>query len=394
MSGHHIKHITTVDVGTPPTGYSYEEWKTVEVHFHGFADLPSESVESPEFICVGHKWRLSLIPGGQDFSDPGMVNIYIKLSSDEDIDLMYVFTVKDSDGKEVAHYMDKDVYELDDDSFPPSFAKRSKIMDVLAEGTLIVEVRMKLDDVTSTPVLFIPENPLCKNILQKFMDEDSADVLFLVGSENEGGRGARKKAKTTLASFHAHHLILQDGAPTLAELCKSAKQLSPVRITDVKPDVFRHMLYYIYGGKVTDEELKANALHIMDAADQYGVVNLKLEAEACYARSITLTVDNMLDILLYADAKNCAFLKEIVVDFMVENGKDILGKVSFENVPSSMMTDILTAVTRGKDTNGDHSDVSDYNTMRVGTLRKKLHEKGLDIDGSREAMIALLKENS
>ena len=32
--------------------------------------------------------------------------------------------------------------------------------------------------------------------------------------------------------------------------------------------------------------------------------------------------------------------------------------------------------------------------MRVCTLRKMLHDKRLDVDGSREAMIALLKENS
>lgn len=31
--------------------------------------------------------------------------------------------------------------------------------------------------------------------------------------------------------------------------------------------------------------------------------------------------------------------------------------------------------------------------MRVGTLRKMLDEKGLDVDGSRESMIALLKEH-
>jgi len=32
--------------------------------------------------------------------------------------------------------------------------------------------------------------------------------------------------------------------------------------------------------------------------------------------------------------------------------------------------------------------------MRVGDLRKRLHDKGLCIDGSRETMIALLRENS
>lgn len=31
--------------------------------------------------------------------------------------------------------------------------------------------------------------------------------------------------------------------------------------------------------------------------------------------------------------------------------------------------------------------------MRVNTLRKLLHEKGLDVDGSREMMVARLEEN-
>ena len=36
----------------------------------------------------------------------------------------------------------------------------------------------------------------------------------------------------------------------------------------------------------------------------------------------------------------------------------------------------------------------DINTMRVSDLRKMLYEKGLDIDGSRKAMIATLREHS
>ena len=32
--------------------------------------------------------------------------------------------------------------------------------------------------------------------------------------------------------------------------------------------------------------------------------------------------------------------------------------------------------------------------MRIRDLREKLHDKGLDIDGPREALIASLKEHS
>ena len=232
------------------------------------------------------------------------------------------------------------------------------------------------------------------------MDEESADVLFEVevGGDtdtNVNRRSARKKARTSPATFHAHRLILQDGAPTLAELCKcKSGDLTSVPITDVKPDVFHHMLYYAYGGKVTDDDMKSHAQEIIDASDKYGIVNLKLEAEACYAKSISLTSDNVLDHLLYADAKTCALLKEVVMDFIVENGDDVLEKVSFDDVPGYMMKDLLTAVTRGKKKDDDSSDAGNYNTMRVSTLRKMLHDKELDIDGSREAMIALLKKHS
>jgi hypothetical protein len=241
---------------------------------------------------------------------------------------------------------------------------------------------------------FIPKNPLCKNILKKFMNEESADVIFEVGGSQEGGN-SRKRTKTAPTKFHAHRLLLQDSAPMLAELCKSnGGESSTIPITDVKPDIFRHMLYYMYGGKLSDEDLKGNERDLIDAADKYGVVCLKLEAEAFYVKSNKLATDNIIDNLLYADSKNCALLKEAAVDFMVECGDDLIDNVSFDDLPGSMVKDVLTAIKRGKKKDdGSSGDPGDFNTIRVDTLRRMLNEKGLDVDGSREAMIASLKKN-
>ena len=83
-----------------------------------------------------------------------------------------------------------------------------------------------------------------------------------------------------------------------------------------------------------------------------------------------------------------------MVDFVVENGNDILGKISFNNVPGSVVTDILTAVTREKNKVANvESTGSQLTTMRVSELRRKLDDKGLDVDGSREAMITALQES-
>lgn len=87
------------------------------------------------------------------------------------------------------------------------------------------------------------------------------------------------------------------------------------------------------------------------------------------------------------------------MDYIVKNKTTIIGKVSFSNVPGSTCTDILTAMARGEDQSGDdgeeeQDESTKYVKMRVGALRKMLDEKGLDVDGSREAMIALLKGQS
>ena len=53
------------------------------------------------------------------------------------------------------------------------------------------------------------------------------------------------------------------------------------------------------------------------------------------------------------------------------------------------MKDLLVATTRKSDVAGDDGD--EFSIMRVGELRRRLHKKGLDVDGSREAMIAALQ---
>lgn len=312
-------------------------------------------------LAFGCKWRLDLFPGGSERAAPGMVFIYICSRSipNEHIDIDFFFSVRGPSGKEVA-YCETERFTFAAptninsghwDWGEPNFEHNYNILEkALVEGALTIEVRMRLHEPNVPPSQFIPENPLCNNILKMFMDEESADVIFEVGCDSQQGGNVRKRAKTsTFTTVHAHRFILQDVSSTMAELCKSdGGEVTTVRIDDVNPDIFRHLLYYyIYGGKVSDDDLKPNAKEIIDASDKYGIVHLKLEAEACYVESTIISIENAIDDLLYADAKNCALLKEVVMDFLVDHKDDVIGKVSFDNVPGSMMTDLLTAMARG-----------------------------------------------
>ena len=53
-------------------------------------------------------------------------------------------------------------------------------------------------------------------------------------------------------------------------------------------------------------------------ADRFGVCGLKVEVEACLVKTTTFTVENVMDHLHFADMKNCALLKEAILDNKVE----------------------------------------------------------------------------
>ena len=151
------------------------------------------------------------------------------------------------------------------------------------------------------------------------------------------------------AKFTAHRLILKQCAPMLAELCASAEGFASVPISGIKPEIFRIVLHYVYGGKPTEADFESHAKDIVDAANRFGVVNLKLEAEVWYIKLTTISVGNVMELLLYADAMDCALLKETVMDFIVDNGNDVLQNVPLKDVPGGLFGDLLAATARGKE---------------------------------------------
>jgi hypothetical protein len=214
-------------------------------------------------------------------------------------------------------------------------------------------------------------------MLQLFNDEESSDIVFAVG-EHRSKNNAEKVAKIAPVTFYAHCLILNNaGSAILADLCGTkGDPTTPIEITDVSPEVFRHLLYYIYGGKTADDDTKAHSKDIIDAANRYGVATLKLEAEACLVEGTTFCLENVMQHLIYADSMNCALLKEVAMDSIAENRTKVLEKmISFDKVPSTLMRDLLAAVVRGEREEGgadeDNNFEHQFTTMRISELRQK-----------------------
>jgi len=247
-----------VHVGTPPGDYN--GGTATEVCFHGFADLTTtrgEEVESPEFSCCGHQWRLEMFPGGHNESAEGYVSVSLRNMTNTCIKVQWGCSVRNANDKEVVHHkpLTKEFAAFGSQAPQHSgwcngnFARRSKLMNSLVNGSLVIEVRMKPTSKDESITQFIPSNPIHKNVLELFMDEETADVIFEVGGEQQT-KGKRKKAKASTTSFHVHRNILKKCAPTLYEMCGVVDrgEITTVSITDVTPEIFKHMMYYVYMG--------------------------------------------------------------------------------------------------------------------------------------------------
>jgi len=392
--------VEEIHVGSPRGQLT--DWVTKKVHFHEFEGLTTEreaAVKSPEFSCFGHKWMVAIYPVGKRQSEEGHVSVFLYNQSPENIQARYSIILKHPTDKTKRSFRANSVLsmvlfgaERKGGNGKHNFAERETVLEYLNNGTLTLEIHLRTYK-QGDPTSFVPSNSFCGNMLKVFNNEEMSDVTFEVGGEVESAASRRKRAKTTATTFHAFHAILRVNAPSLADMCRPGDEAA-VPINGVDPEVFKMVLYFCYGGKVSNYELAANAKAIMEAADRFGIVNLKLQAEAVLTEQTEITVDNMLDNLLYANSKNLALFQEKIMDFVAENGGKILGNVSFSSVPSELMSDLLTAVTRGQKSSSTSEPGDDLKLMRVSELRKQLHDKGLCIDGSRDAMIALLGENS
>ena len=201
----------------------------------------------------------------------------------------------------------REKYAFDHNSTSSIILRRDDALKSIEDGALIFEVRMKKPKDYRLPS-FLPENPsMCKTVQGLFMDKESADVVFEVGGRpRESGR---KKSKTETTEFYAHRIILKTAAPLLAELCNSDDSPSRIKLPNESPQIFHHLLYYIYGCNIPDFESDiAHTKGIIEAADKFGVTYLKLAAEANYVSSTTIDFDNMMECLHFAVSKNCALL--------------------------------------------------------------------------------------
>jgi hypothetical protein len=390
-------HNPVVHVGEAPPDFSSEYWVSTTVYFHGFADLPHERgspVRSSNFSCLGHEWYLKLYPRGDEDSRDGeeWVSLILYHRGAKSINIEFSLNARGRN-KGTSTFDSFSATNPINGYGYSKFLELDMALTSLVKGALVIEVRMKEVSDGST---FVPSNPsTCLMLKHLYTEKESADVKFeICGGAVETRDGHPTKKLRSSEIFYAHRCILLKAAPQLADLCKaSPDDKSPllVPLHNVPARAFDALLRYIYGYNILN--VKKDMTHIkeiLETADRFDVVNLKLKAEDLLISSISLDIDNAIDHYLYAESKNCAALKEKVVLFIVKNWNDVHAAIKEQDI-----SDILLRLSFVHDmviaTKIKHAGDGALDTLPIAMLRRKAHDKGLKIDGSRETLISLLK---
>jgi len=385
------------------------EWETIQVVFHDFAELSSkrgDSTWSPVLECHGLKWQIQLYPGGSSVSSEENVFITLRLRSKSCTKTNKIKAKSririPSANRTFGGSGKFTIYSASvggNKSWGKNdFAKREAVLKpsrtYLVNGNLTVEVDIQV--LLDEPPTWTPTNTVCSDMLKILdsADADTADVSFEIG---DGDKTTTRSKKGEFQMFHAHKIILSMRAPVLAALAGDCSPGTAIPISDVHPDLFRMLLRFIYGGEVPGKDvLKEEARGIIKTADRFGCTGLKLAAEAELS-TVGITTENTAELILFADAANCAMLKEVAMEFFVKNAHEVMSSEGYEQVKESpaVLAELVAAMASGSKKRPASSDADagrDFKRMRVATLRQKLDDKGLDVDGSKDMLVSRLED--
>lgn len=137
-----------------------------------------------------------------------------------------------------------------------------------------------------------------------------SDVTLLVG-DNE---------------LKAHRAILAARSNTFDSMFESGE--CRYALADIELEVAEHILRYIYTGLVPPLAIYGRQVFI--SADKYQLDSLKVLAEDHLAGS--LTVENVVSMLILADQYSSSKLKQIALTFITKNAREVMATESWEQM--------------------------------------------------------------
>jgi len=208
---------------------------------------------------------------------------------------------------------------------------------------------------------------LVSNMLKLFDDVKMIDIAFRFPSKY----------------IFAHTFVLQVMAPDLfGTLGNPVKEdeMKVIPMEDDNPDVFYHVVRYLYGGGLPRTEfILEHGMSLIDMANKFGITDLKLEIEAMLVSSQVINLSNVIEYFSFSDAKDCALLHEYAISMLMARKDDVFNRDFDDICTPKLVRQIMLA----KHDSGDS----------VAVLRDTLLKRNLCIDGSKRTLISRLESS-
>ncbi|KFM75636.1 Protein roadkill, partial [Stegodyphus mimosarum] len=159
----------------------------------------------------------------------------------------------------------------------------------------------------------------------------SEDLEAFYKSEKLTDVSVRVKDK----EFPVHKVILITRSPVFRGMFShemAEEKTNVIEISDIDPDVIEIMLHYIYSGQLKNVNM-LNALELYSASDKYQLLDMK--AKCCTYISVSMTADNVCDVLILADMHSDNTLKLAAKKSFCSYAYDILDTSEWQDILKS-----------------------------------------------------------
>lgn len=151
----------------------------------------------------------------------------------------------------------------------------------------------------------------------KFLESKSlSDVTFVFGEKK----------------IQAHRQILSARNSVFRSMFESdmiEKKNGIVNVTDIEPNIFQHLLKFIYTENITATDLY-DWLKLIVAADKYAVTSL---VSICEERILNnLTIESIIDVFSTVNLVKAEALKIKCVEFIVKNKRNVVDTEAYKNL--------------------------------------------------------------
>ena len=302
---------------------------------------PGDCIESPTFCYDEYedtKWRLLLYPKGwtDEFSD--WVSIFVKCESTEylaaeppskvDISIYNYSTAYCTKPERHVHNVDGKFIYL---GFPKFFVSSKLNSMIEHERRIVCKIQ------TRGPIRSRTNDWILNNEIGQLLDSERfSDVKLQVKDKY----------------FPAHKNILAVRSPVFSamfnhEMLENTENIVTINKFDDK--IVKEMLRYIYTGKTPN--FKETVFDLLPAADHYQLDELKTMCEIYLCNN--LSVDDVMEIMVLADAHGSTKLKEKAIKFFNEHPKPIIATEVYKAVrmshPNLMLECFEASVTEDED---------------------------------------------